>query len=252
MIETLTGDVSAATELPRSPDVLAVVRDADSTVGRVAPTADDSARAQHVVTELQRRGAALDHARARREQQLAFQVASLEEFHRPYFERMAQAKASIVEAITALIPQLVFPKKSKTLHTPYGTVQIKESGGGIRKLTDENAVLADALLDRWAVLNLGNAVTVYKKIALTEGELKDLKIQLREDMAEDALAMLPEGLIVERPNATQIKAIAKESGELPDGMETAPEETKTIITFDGMASDAIEAADVALLGDDHE
>lgn len=254
MSETLTGDVSGPTGLPsalESEDVLAVVRDAQQVVAETGLKLSASDAAQNLVTELQRRGAAIDNAKARREQQMALQIASLTKFHQPYFEKLATARALLVEAVTAYVPQLVFPKRSKTLHTPYGSVQIKESGGGIRKLTDENAVLADALLDRWAVMNLDtDQVTVYRRVALTAAEVDALRVQMRAEIKDDELAMLPDGLIVERPNATQIKAIAKELAELPDGMEIAPEEKKIVVTFNGMASSAIEAVDI--IGEDYE
>lgn len=229
----------------QSAEVLAVMRDVE-----LLPSSGPEIQ----VSQLLRRASGIERAITNRMQQQANEIQAVQQFHAPYLLRLNVAQALIVGAIKALRPALPFPRKkdgsfkAKTLQFPYGSVGFEEKGGKVRKAKGPDGKddpLSDALLDRWCVLNQTPALKVFRRVELTGDELAALRADLRESLKEDPLTMLPSDLMVEREDATAIKKLAGD--EIPDGMELSPAEVVDVVTWNGLASSAVEAVEVDFL-----
>lgn len=243
--------VSDAPTLPNaleSVDVLAVLRDTREAAESAGVGSAD--RAMHEVTQLLRRGSAITRNIQLHEANERVEMEAIRRFHASYYDKFKASLFLVESAVKSLRPLLPFGKK-KTIQTPYGSVGYKETnpkGDQIRlqvdQATGKKDALADALVDRWCVVNDIEGTRVAKIVPLTDDELKALRANLRAAMADDPLVMLPEEFVIERLGATELKAIAKATGELPDGFEITPFTVTDVVTFDGIASPAVDALDV--------
>lgn len=262
----------AVTNVPaalQSPEVLAVMRNIDVTAEAAGVGLDVSSRAHAATSQLLRRLAGIARARMHRQAAMHLEITAIEQFHAPYFARFDQAQFVLKAAVEALRPSLPFPVKNgkpkKTLQFPYGSVGYKESGGDMRKQKDvdgKDDPIADALLDRWCVLERLDGTQVFRIVEVTGDELMVLRADMLARTEEDPLALFDEGqILVKRPTATEIKSaltvrdennkVMKDADgyplytQFPDGMERAPEKVTEVVTWDGLAVGAVEAMDVS-------